>query len=65
MILNLQVYIFDISGPRQEKNLNSGFTSERNSSNLVYSTNQGKYKKLSFSGNDKVDDETDPISWIG
>ena len=56
---------FDISGPRQEKNLNSGFTSERNSSNLVYSTNQGKYKKLSFSGNDKVDDETDPISWIG
>ena len=31
----------------------------------MYSTNQGKYKKLSFSGNDKVEDESDPISWVG
>ena len=45
--------------------MDSGFTSERNSSSLVYSTNQGKFKKLSFSGNDKIEDEKDPISWIG
>jgi len=56
---------WEISGPRQEKNLDSGFTSERNSSNLVYSTNKGKFKKLSFSGNDKIEDEKYPISWIG
>ncbi len=56
---------WEVNTPRQEKNLDSGFTSERNSSNLVYSTNQGKYKKLSFTGNEKVDDEADPISWIG
>ena len=61
---NLNLY-WEVNAPRQEKNLDSGFTSERNSSNLVYSTNQGKYKKLSFSGDDKVDDESDPISWIG
>ena len=56
---------WELNAPRQEKNLDSGFTSERNSSYLVYSTNQGKYKKLSFSGNDKVEDESDPISWVG
>ena len=60
----LKLY-WEVNAPRQEKNLDSGFTSERNSSSLVYSTNQGKYKKLSFTGNEKVDDETDPISWIG
>jgi len=56
---------WEVNAPRQEKNLDSGFTSERNSSYLAYSTNQGKYKKLSFSGNDKVEDESDPISWVG
>ena len=56
---------WEVSAPRQEKNLDSGFTSERNSCNLVYSTNQGKYKKLSFSGDDKEEEENDPISWIG
>lgn len=61
---NVNLY-WEVNAPRQEKNLDSGFTSERNSSYLVYSTNQGKYKKLSFSGDDKVDNETDPISWIG
>ena len=58
-------FYWEVSAPRQEKNLESGFTSERNSSYLVYSTNQGKYKKMSFSGNEKIENEEDPVSWIG
>ncbi len=58
-------FYWEVSAPRQEKNLESGFTSERNSSYLVYSTNKGKYKKMSFSGNEKIENEEDPVSWIG
>ena len=59
----LSLYM-EVSGPRQEKNLDSGFTSERNSSNLYYSYNDGKFKKMSYAGNDEKSNIEKPISWI-
>ncbi|OUV56282.1 MAG: hypothetical protein CBC73_02725, partial [Flavobacteriales bacterium TMED113] len=52
---------WNIKGPRQEKNLNSGWTSERTQSDIYYASHDGGYDYISNPGDTETEDN---ISWI-
>ena len=54
---------FHVYGPRQEKNLNSGWTSERTQSYLYYAQNEGGHDYISESDADESESSED-VSWI-